>query len=155
MTLYFDTSALVKLFVDEDGPKQPGACGTLLTLSRPAGSPIRRTRAALAGAERVGRLSAPSHRTAKAILEDLWSQLRVIEMGEGVARSAGELAERWSLQRYDAVHLASALEIQDPELILATWDGDLSRAARLAGVAVSPPQRPSRQAKVPPRGLGR
>src|SRR6201999_2901363 len=46
-----------------------------------------------------------------------------------LARAAGELAERHALRGYDAVHLASALAIEDEGLVVATWDRDLATAA--------------------------
>ncbi len=53
--------------------------------------------------------------------------------------SAGELAEAHGLRGYDAVHLATALSIDVDSMLLATWDGDLARAAIAAGCSVSPP----------------
>jgi uncharacterized protein len=54
-----------------------------------------------------------------------------------LARDAGELAERFSLRGYDAVHLASALSAGGP-VTLVTWDEDLKRAAARSGCAVAP-----------------
>jgi len=53
----------------------------------------------------------------------------VIGLDAALARAAGELAERHALRGYDAVHLASAIAIDDPNLVMATWDRDLSAAA--------------------------
>jgi hypothetical protein len=39
---------------------------------------------------------------------------------------------------YDAVHLASVLAIDDPALIVATWDRDLGQATLEVGRAVAP-----------------
>jgi hypothetical protein len=64
--------------------------------------------------------------------------MRMIGVGPQLARSAGELAERHALRGYDALHLASALSIGDPDLVLATWDRQLARAALAAGAAVLP-----------------
>jgi len=53
----------------------------------------------------------------------------VIGLDATLARAAGELAERHALRGYDAVHLASAIAIEDPDLVMATWDRDLAAAA--------------------------
>lgn len=50
----------------------------------------------------------------------------------------GALAETHALCGYDAVHLASAIAIADPALVVATWDRDLADAAVRAGYAVVP-----------------
>lgn len=52
----------------------------------------------------------------------------VIGLDPVLARTAGELAERHALRGYDAVHLASAIAIDDPDLVMATWDRDLAAA---------------------------
>jgi len=57
----------------------------------------------------------------------------VIALDERLARDAGDLAQRYALRGYDAVHLASALGVEDPQALLATWDRDLSRAAEMTG----------------------
>jgi hypothetical protein len=43
------------------------------------------------------------------------------------------------LRGFDAVHLVTALSIDSDSMLLATWDGDLARAAVAAGRSVSPP----------------
>lgn len=65
----------------------------------------------------------------KKIIEALCEGLDVIGLDAALARIAGDLAERHALRGYDAVHLASALAIEDPELVMATWDRDLATAA--------------------------
>jgi hypothetical protein len=57
---------------------------------------------------------------------------------ERLARTAGENAARFQLRGYDAVHLATALEIGNGELAFVTWDEALRRAAESAGLAVAP-----------------
>jgi predicted nucleic acid-binding protein len=44
------------------------------------------------------------------------------------------------LRGYDAVHLASALAIDSPDVVLATWDRALAAAAVEEGLAVVPAQ---------------
>ncbi len=58
-------------------------------------------------------------------------------MDPQIARDAGELAERFALRGYDAVHLASALSAGGP-VTLATWDADLRSAAEQSGCAIAP-----------------
>lgn len=55
----------------------------------------------------------------------------------GLARQAGELAEEFELRGYDAVHLATALDLGDEDVVLVTWDGALSRAAEKNGLAIA------------------
>lgn len=134
----FDTSALVKLVVHEEGTL------AVLELWRGAGFVAAsrlaypETRAALAAAARGGRLTTPQLADATRRAERLWSDLRVVEMTGGLARLAGELAPQYALSGTDAVHLASALALRDAGTLLVTFDHQLANAARLAGMGVAP-----------------
>jgi len=67
-----------------------------------------------------------------------WASLNVVEVTQSIAGLAGELAETRALRGFDALHLASALTIADDELVVATRDDDLARAALAEHLAVSP-----------------
>jgi uncharacterized protein len=51
---------------------------------------------------------------------------------------AGQLAKSHALRGADAVHLASALAINDPDLAVAIWDCRLHEGVLAAGVRVAP-----------------
>ncbi|MEN3281469.1 MAG: uncharacterized protein V7607_2609 [Solirubrobacteraceae bacterium] len=70
------------------------------------------------------------------MIDELFAELRVIGVDGPLVQSAGELAERHGLRGYDAVHLASAIGVNDPGLVFATWDNDLGAAAIACGYAV-------------------
>jgi predicted nucleic acid-binding protein len=61
----------------------------------------------------------------------------VVEVTERVIRDAGGLAEQLRLRGYDAVHLASAILVDDPELVLAAGDQGLLAATRAVGMATA------------------
>lgn len=54
-----------------------------------------------------------------------------------VAARAGDLAEAHDLRGYDAVHLASLLEIASDDAVLATADTELKAAAQALGLVVA------------------
>lgn len=95
-------------------------------------------RAALAAAERSGRLDQAGRRTAVADLEAACTAMVLVGVDWTLAQHAGELAELYALRGYDAVHLATALSVDEPDLVLLTWDRDLADAAVRAGRAVIP-----------------
>lgn len=94
-------------------------------------------RAALAAAHRSGRLTLAACRRALKDFESLQAELSLIGIDVPLAREAGNLAEKFALRGYDAVHLASALS-SGGTVTLVTWDGDLRRAAASNGCAVAP-----------------
>jgi uncharacterized protein len=94
-------------------------------------------RAALAAARRLDRLGADEHRKALADFEELHAELATVGVDQELAIRAGEYAEDLSLRGYDSVHLATALELGDDEVVLVTWDRDLARAAEEVGLGVA------------------
>jgi len=100
-------------------------------------------RAAAAAAHRGRRITSATLRRAVDTIDGLCTELEVIGLDQDLARTAGDLAEVHGLRGYDAVHLATALRIEVDSMLVATWDGDLARAAVDAGCSVSPP--PSHQ----------
>jgi uncharacterized protein len=98
-------------------------------------------RAAAAAAQRGGRIDARTLKAAVRRIDELCRELEVIGLDDRLARSAGNLAQRHALRGYDAVHLASAVAIDDPDLVVATWDRDLATAAAAQGRTVVPAPR--------------
>jgi predicted nucleic acid-binding protein len=84
----------------------------------------------------MGRIDTNTLRSAVRAIEDLYAELRVIGIDGAVARAAGELAELHGLRGYDAVHLASAISVEDAALVMVTWDHDLAEATVACGYAV-------------------
>ncbi len=64
--------------------------------------------------------------------------MQLIGIDWELALTAGDIAERHALRTYDAVHLATALSIDDAELVFVTWDRDLGHAAVSAGRSAIP-----------------
>jgi predicted nucleic acid-binding protein len=133
-SVYFDTSAFVKLVIEEPGAKI--AREAWLAADRvTAGSLLyAEARASLAAAHRARRLSAAAHQQAKAHLQTLWPQLVVIQPTTGVIERAGDLCEEEALRGYDGVHLASALTANVD--VLASADLKLMTAARARGIRI-------------------
>lgn len=94
-------------------------------------------RAALAQAQRMGRLAAERLPTAVADLESLDRQVDHIEVTAELAARAGSLAESAALRGYDAVHLAAAESIADPDLVVVAGDVTLRLAAQALGLAIA------------------
>lgn len=87
-------------------------------------------------AHRLGRLTTSRFATAKAEAEALLNEIDLIDVESPLLGSAADLAEKHVLRAYDAVHLASALTLEDTELVVATWDQDLRRAMSAEGLTL-------------------
>jgi predicted nucleic acid-binding protein len=132
LILYLDTSALVKIYVDE-----PGRTAVMRELgSAVAVATVRiayaEARAAFARKRREGGLDAKGLRQAVERLDEDWATYSIVDVIEPLVRRAGGLAERHGLRGYDAVHLAAAVEIERAggEVAFGCFDERLRKAAR-------------------------
>ena len=137
MITYVDTSTLLKLLVEEGGSEQAEVIWNAAYVLASASLVVVEARAALAAAERGGRLTRAAHRDAKAALGDLLEGLTVVEVTETLVADAAELAEQESLRGYNAVHLAAALLVE--ARVLTSADTDLCEAATRRGIHVANP----------------
>ena len=137
MIVYFDTSAIVPIVIDE--PSSAIAARLWDEADRVVSSRLvyAEGRAALAMARRLDRIDERELREAVDNFESLHDQLDVIEVTERLIREAGGLAEQLSLRGYDAVHLASARLVDDAETVLAAGDQSLLVAARAIGISTA------------------
>jgi predicted nucleic acid-binding protein len=126
---YFETSAIVKLVIAEEGSQEAGALWDASDVAVTSKLAYAEARAALAAARRSRRLSSDGLSDATSALEARFAELDLIEVTDEVVRSAGDLAEEHALRGFDALHLASALAL-GAEVILVTWDRVLAKAAR-------------------------
>lgn len=137
MIAYFDTSALIPLLIDE--PSSPVA-GRLWDEADHVVS-VRlvyaEARAALAQAERLGRVTHSQLERLVRSLDDLYAQLDRIDIDDPLVLRAGELAQRHGLRGYDAVHMAGLERVAGEETVLVSGDRPLCRAAASRGIAVA------------------
>jgi uncharacterized protein len=137
MIAYFDTSAIIPLIINEPSSDR---CSRVWNESSRVVS-VRllypEARAALAKAERMGRLSGTQRDAAGVELETIIAEVDHIEVTEALARRAGELAQAHGLRGYDALHLAAASAVSGSDFVLVTGDSDLAKAANSIGIAVS------------------
>jgi predicted nucleic acid-binding protein len=134
---YFDTSAVIPLVIGEPSSATCARVWNEAARSISVRLLYPEARAALARAERVGRITKSQHAAAVAELETLVREIDHVEITAQLARNAGDLAQAHQLRGYDAVHLAAAMAALDAELVLVTGDHDLAGAARSLGLPVA------------------
>ncbi len=136
--VYFDSSALVKLVLDETGSELAAELWNGCDAAVASRLAYPEVRAALAAAGRNNDLTRSEVASASMDWEELWAAIRPVELSGAVAKRAGDLAVQHGLRGADSVHLASALELDVPDLILAVWDKRLHAGALAEGLAVAP-----------------
>lgn len=141
MILYLDASALVKLYVVERGSV---ALAQIVTRADTTGTALisrAEVAAALAKAVRVHALEPEEAVAALQAARARWPDLFCLQLTEAVAARADTLAWEYGLRGYDSVHLATALSWQETlgeQVTLATYDHELWRAGKQAGMALWP-----------------
>jgi predicted nucleic acid-binding protein len=134
---YVDTSTLLKLLIEEPGSARAAVIWDSADVVAAARVVHVEARAALAAADRARRLSPAQSRRTKVELAGLWQQFTIVDITEGLADAAGDLAEQEGLRGYDTIHLAAALEIGAD--LLTSADSDLCAAAGRRGLHVANP----------------
>jgi predicted nucleic acid-binding protein len=138
--VYFDSSALVKLVVEEAGSELAAELWDGCDAAVASRLAYPEVRAALAAAARNHDLTEHELNAAEQAWDGYWAATRPVELTAAVERQAGQLARVHALRGADAVHLASALAIGDPALVVAVWDRRLHAGTHAAGVRVAPAQ---------------
>jgi predicted nucleic acid-binding protein len=141
MILYLDTSALVKLYIQEQGSEH---VATWVHDADPVVTSLISKAEAAAAFARAVRQGILRQEEALSALEELraeWQHFVRVSITEGVVANADMLAWKYQLRGYDAVHLASALHWRDAigeDVTLATYDRELWDAARRVNLGVLP-----------------
>lgn len=137
MIAYFDTSALLPLVVEEAGSEVAERLWDEADHLVSVRLLYAEARAALSQAHRIGRV--PSGRIAGLVddIDSLYAQVDRLDIDEALVRRAGDLAQQFALRGYDAVHLAGAERLDDPQLVLVAGDASLLEAASELGLAVA------------------
>jgi uncharacterized protein len=134
MTLYLDTSSVIKLYVTEAGSDTVRREVESANIVATSVVTYAETRAALARLRRERALTASSFASAKRAFQEQWSSFVTLDATEAICRAAGELAERYRLRGFDSIHLASYAEVayraRPDQTQFSSFDDRLNSAAR-------------------------
>ena len=137
MTVYLDTSVLVKLYIREDDSDEVAAAVADATMVATSLLAYPEVCAALERRRRERSISPAALKAARQAFEADWPSWIAVGIDDDLARQSARLAERHGLRAADAIHLASferilaAAEDDDARFLCA--DDRLSKAARTLG----------------------
>jgi predicted nucleic acid-binding protein len=142
LILYLDTSALLKLYVEEDGSTLVrDGVGRASHLATSAIAYVE-VHSALGRRRRGGDLSPADFRRSTREFEEGWERYVRVDVADPLVREAARLAVEHLLRAYDAIHLASALAVRvGGGTMFASWDDDLDSAAAGEGFPLIRPHR--------------
>ncbi len=139
MIVYLDTSSLVKLYVEEIGSDRVRDIAHQAAVISTSKIAYAEARSAFARKQREGGFSV---NTLRKVVEDLnrdWESYFVIEISDGLIRSAGDFAEKYLLRGFDSIHLSSAVQLKnkvESETYFSSADGRLNQSAEREGMIV-------------------
>lgn len=140
LMLYFDTSALLKLYLKETETEQVTALFAQAMVSCSHLIAYAEMRAGLARAVRTRRIDEAELAHQNTRFEADWSSINVIKPDENLIRRAGDLAQQFGLRGYDSVHLAAAEAVwralPGVDFRFVAFDGQLTRAAGVLGMGL-------------------
>ncbi len=137
--LFCDTSALMKLLVDEDQSDQMQQVSTTVEAIGVCRISWAEAMAALARRQREDPISSDDLEQARQHLIQSWRTFIIVEVSQSLVESAGRFADVFALRGYDSVQLAAAQELQlkaEQPVIFASVDRRLNQAAQLLQLEV-------------------
>lgn len=140
MIRFFDTSALVKRYVEEPGSAMVRAAlrAHPVTVARVT---LAEAAAATARAFRLGALTAEQRDAILSRLPLDFARLSVVEIRPALVARVPDLVARYPLRAYDAIQLAAAITVRQSRSAVELWcaDGELRQAAIADGFRVITP----------------
>ena len=137
MILYLDTSSLVKLYLEEAHSGSVRQWVTEAELVATCRVAYPETLSALTRRCRNGDLSRRDFDLLVRCFTDEWGSYAALDFDE---LEAGRLVKEHGLRGFDAVHLAAAKTLKNPDqpvsLAFASFDANLNRAAAAEGLCV-------------------
>lgn len=141
MLLFCDTSALIKLLIDEPDSAQIHQATERAGLISACRITWAEAMAAMARRQRDDPTSADDIEQARQRLMKLWSSFTIVEVSQQLVEAAGRFADGFALRGYDSVQLAAAHELHmssEQPVTFACFDRRLNQAAQLLQLEVLP-----------------
>src|SRR4030042_5745765 len=139
MIVYLDTSSLVKLYVEETGSERIKDIVHNAMVIATSKIAYAEARAAFARKQKEDGFSIKNLRKIVEELNRDWEGYFVVEITDGLIRSAGDIAEKYLLRGFDSIHLASAISLKNKirsEVYFSSSDSKLNQAAKKEGIII-------------------
>lgn len=134
MILYLDTSSLIKLYVAEAGSEEVRDLVDRASVVSTSVVAFPEARSAFARLGREGTLTPEQQAAVRGGFLRDWDSFLKVRVLKRVYERAGELTEEHALRGFDAIHLASFLEVlgqaDGEDVEFSAFDARLEAAAR-------------------------
>jgi uncharacterized protein len=140
MILYLETSDLVKLYAEEPDSNMISDRVRAADIIATSILSYAEARAALSRKFREKGIDQREYDRVKKELETDWEHYFVLHLTSDLVKAAGDLSEKHALRGFDALHLASAVEVKRLTSLPVTFsssDARLRAAARDEGLTLA------------------
>ncbi|CAN5419374.1 type II toxin-antitoxin system VapC family toxin [soil metagenome] len=137
MILYLDTSALVKVYINEDASEYVKASLSAYDVIASHMIAFVEAHSAFARLHREQKITEITFTNVKNEFVLEWSNYMQIDMLPSIVKHACDLTETFALRAYDSLHLAAAhwLLLENQKAVtFACFDNKLNRAAAILGL---------------------
>lgn len=137
MILFCDTSALVKLYVQEQASERVRELTQLATMVAISRLAWAEAMSAFARRVRDNPAEAPAIESARYALRKNWPDFAVVDVTQPVVELAGDYADTFALRGYDSVQLACGRILQEAvseTFCFGCFDVHLAKAAGVLGM---------------------
>ncbi len=141
MILFCDTSALLKIFIEEQGSEsmiEARSSSEAIAVCRITWA---ESMAAFAQRSRFKGANQSGLAQARSLFEQAWPGFAIADVTQALVEKAGVFAEAFALRGYDSVQLAAAHQLHDHfalPLTFACFDRRLNQAAKVLRLEVLP-----------------
>jgi len=146
MICYYDTSALVKLYVEEEGSELVAAYSKKSLFVATSRVAYAEARSAFARAWRESILGDQEYREVVSNFKEEWPAFFALDVSDSVLQRVDTLIDKYRLRGFDALHLASTIvlsrRIEGEELVVGCWDARLWDYYQKEGFSLIPGERP-------------
>lgn len=146
MICYFDTSALVKLYVEEAGSELVKVYAQKCLFVATSRVAYAEARAAFARAWREGMLGDQEYIEVVSNFKEEWLAFFTLDVSDSVLQRVDVLIDKYHLRGFDALHLASAVvlsrQIAGEVITVGCWDARLWDCYQQEGFLLLPEERP-------------
>ncbi len=139
MIAYFDTSALVKLYVTEEYSQDVTNLLKRVDVAACHDIAFVEANSVFGRLERESRISQQEFEQLSAQFEEDWENFLRISVSQSLIKRASTLSVTFALRAYDAVHLAAAdfiMRNYEDEVVFVCFDMKLDRASKALGMTV-------------------
>ncbi|MCL4385138.1 MAG: type II toxin-antitoxin system VapC family toxin [Cyanobacteria bacterium] len=139
MICYLDTSALVKLYINEVGTEIVYNTVNSSIITSTSIVAYAEARAAFSRVFKEKRMSETDYFKCVSNFRSDWNNYFIVNIDNPLILLAGDLSEKYNIQGFDSIHLASAIILKQKlkeNIIFLCWDDILSKSAIKEGLLI-------------------